>query len=50
MSGWRDEFRNTRDRVTIPTIWVALALSLFIHAAVMWQWLPRIHLPSLDEP
>mgnify|MGYP001591281005 CR=1 FL=1 len=49
MSGWRDVSRNTRDSVTIPTIWVALALSLLIHAAVMWQWLPRIRLPSLDE-
>jgi hypothetical protein len=36
--------------VTIPTIWVALALSLLIHVAVIWQWLPRIRLPSLDEP
>jgi hypothetical protein len=50
MSGWLGESRDTRDGVTIPTIWVALALSLLIHVAVMWQWLPRIRLPSLDEP
>lgn len=50
MSDWLDASRNRRDSVTIPTIWVALALSLLIHLAVVWQWLPRIRLPSLDEP
>lgn len=50
MSDWLYEFRSRRDSVAIPTIWVALALSLLIHVAVMWQWLPRIRLPSLDEP
>ncbi len=50
MSDWFYESRDRRDGVTIPTIWVALALSLLIHVAVMWQWLPRIRLPSLDEP
>jgi hypothetical protein len=50
MSNWRGASRNMRDSVTIPTIWVAIALSLLIHVAVMWQWLPRIRLPSLDEP
>ena len=36
--------------MTIPTIWVAIALSLLIHVAVLWQWLPRLRFPSLDEP
>ncbi len=49
MSDWRDESGNRRDSVAIPTIWVALALSLLVHVAVMWQWLPRIRLPSFDE-
>lgn len=43
---------NSRDRpdgVTIPTIWLALALSLLIHVAVLWQWLPKLRLPSPDE-
>jgi hypothetical protein len=35
--------------VTIPTIWVAFALSLLIHAAVMWQWLPKLRPPPPDE-
>ncbi|MSP96760.1 MAG: hypothetical protein EXR29_05930 [Betaproteobacteria bacterium] len=50
MSDWLDASRKRRDGVTIPTIWVAIALSLLVHLAVMWQWLPRIRLPSLDEP
>jgi len=49
MSDWHDEFSDRRDGVTIPTIWVAIALSLLIHGAVMWEWLPKLRLPSLDE-
>jgi len=47
-----DGLANSRGRpegVTIPTIWVALALSLLIHVAVLWQWLPKLRLPSPDE-
>ena len=40
------EFRNRRDGVTVPTIWIALALSLLVHVALMWKWLPRIRMPS----
>jgi hypothetical protein len=50
MSDWLDEYRNRRDGVTVPTIWVAIALSLLIHAAVLWGWMPRIRLPLLEEP
>jgi hypothetical protein len=35
--------------VTIPSIWVAFALSLLIHIAVLWQLLPKLHLVSPDE-
>jgi hypothetical protein len=42
-------FRDRRDGVTIPTIWVAFALSLLIHFAVLWQWLPKLRLLSPDE-
>ena len=35
--------------MTIPAIWVAFALSLLIHVAVLWQWLPKLHLLSPDE-
>lgn len=43
--------RNRRDGVNIPAIWVAFALSLLIHLAVLWQWLPNLLLrpPSPDE-
>jgi hypothetical protein len=46
----KDEFRNRRDGVTIPTIWIAVALSALLHIAVLWKWLPEIklHLPSPD--
>ena len=47
-----DEFATRRrDGVTIPTIWIAIGLSLLLHLALMWKWLPEIHLPSpeLDE-
>ena len=49
MSDWTDIYRDKHDGVTIPTFWVALALSLLLHIAVMWHWLPKVHLPSLDE-
>ena len=49
MSDWHDEFSDRRDGVTIPTIWVAIALSLLIHGGVLWEWLPKLRLPSLDE-
>lgn len=41
--------RDRRDGVTIPAIWVAYALSLLIHIAVLWQWLPKLHLASPDD-
>ncbi|OGA47057.1 MAG: hypothetical protein A3F74_19040 [Betaproteobacteria bacterium RIFCSPLOWO2_12_FULL_62_58] len=50
MSKWLDESRNRRDGVTVPTIWVTIALSLLIHIAVLSEWLPRVRLPSLDAP
>lgn len=49
MSDWLQARRSKRDGVTIPTIWVAVALSLLLHVAVMWKWLPQIHFPSLDD-
>jgi hypothetical protein len=42
-------FRYSRDGLTIPAIWVAFALSLLLHVAVLWQWLPKLHLLSPDE-
>jgi hypothetical protein len=44
----KDELGNRRDGVTIPTIWIAVALSVLLHVAVLWKWLPdiKLHLPS----
>jgi hypothetical protein len=49
MSNRLDEFRSPRDGGTEPAIWVAVALSLLVHVAVLWG-LPRMRLPSLDNP
>jgi hypothetical protein len=44
------KFRDRRDGVTIPNIWVAFALSLLIHILALWQWLPKMRPPpSPDE-
>jgi hypothetical protein len=49
MSQWHDdEFRPRRDVVAIPTIWVAFALSLIVHVAALWEWLPRMRHMTLD--
>jgi outer membrane biosynthesis protein TonB len=49
MSDWRHSSRSRRDGVTIPTIWVAVALSLLLHGAVLWHWLPQMHLLAPNE-
>lgn len=50
MIDWLSAPRSDYRRVTIPTIWVALALSLLVHIAVLLVWLPRVHLLSVDRP
>lgn len=40
---------RSRDRIAIPTVWVALALSLGLHALLLWGWLPRPVLYPFDE-
>lgn len=44
-----DDFRNPRDGGTERAIWVAAALSLLVHAALLWG-LPRMRPLSLDQP
>lgn len=46
-----EDFAKRRDGVTIPTIWIAVAISLLLHLAIMFKWLPNLRLPSpeLDE-
>src|ERR1700737_4228949 len=44
MSHWLDEPRDRQDVVTIPRLWVTVALSILIHVAVLFIWIPRTHL------
>src|SRR5262245_57188997 len=39
-----DSYWRARDGVREPAIWVAFALSLLIHGAALWQWLPHLRL------
>ena len=49
MSDWLYDSRIRSDGVTIPRIWVALALSVLIHILVLGRWMPQVRLPTLDE-
>ncbi len=51
----RDRFTDSRrhDVVAIPTIWMAIALSVLVHIAVLfllWLWKPEILFPSAEGP
>jgi hypothetical protein len=45
---WHDAPRRRGDVVTIPTIWLALVLSLFVHIAALWEFLPKLPLAPGD--
>jgi len=51
MSDWRGIPSRRHDDVTLPAIRVAFLLSLLIHGAALWTWLPRMRLlsPSSSE-
>jgi len=49
MNDWRDEPINRHDTVTIRIIWVAFALSLFVHIAALWT-APPLMRPLAFEP
>ena len=44
MRYWHDAPRRRRDVVTIPTIWLAFVLSLVVHLAALWEFLPKLPL------
>jgi hypothetical protein len=48
MSHWLDEPRHLHEVVTVRTLWVTIALSLLVHLAALFLWLPRI--PLLTPP
>jgi hypothetical protein len=49
MSNWLDELRARQDVVAIPRVWLTIALSLLIHLAILFLWLPRTHLFTPGE-
>jgi hypothetical protein len=40
---------SVRSGVTIPRIWITVAISLLLHALAFWQVRPDLHKPSDDE-
>lgn len=41
------KFTANFSRANVPAMWVAVAVSLLVHVAVLWQWMPRVrHSPS----
>jgi hypothetical protein len=50
MSDWLPELRSGYDRETVRTIQLAFALSLLLHLALLWQWLPQEHFLSNERP
>ncbi|MDQ2916313.1 MAG: hypothetical protein M3R40_03995, partial [Pseudomonadota bacterium] len=47
---WLNEPPKRYDVVTIPIIWVAIVLSILVHLAAWWAWLPRLRLLAAAEP
>ena len=48
MSHWLDEPRYQHEVLNVRTLWVTIALSLLVHLAALFLWLPRI--PLLAPP
>jgi len=49
MSYWPDPFHYRRDAVSKPSFGVAIALSVLLHAAVLWQWKLQWNRPTPDR-
>jgi hypothetical protein len=49
MSDPLNALRSRYDRITIPTIWVAFALSLILHAVALWGWLPKVPVLPFED-
>lgn len=50
MSDWLTDSRSRDDTIRIPTIWLAGALSVVLHALVLWAWAPEIATLLADRP
>ena len=49
MSDWHDELRYRRSEIrlpaiAVPVIWLAFLLSLLVHLAALWEYLPKMDL------
>jgi hypothetical protein len=44
-----DSFSSRRDSVAIPTLWLALALSLLLHALLLLGWLPKVMTSPIED-
>ncbi len=49
MSYWPGDFQQRRDVVTIPTIGIAVVLSVLLHIALIWQWKFQLRLPVPEQ-
>jgi hypothetical protein len=45
-----DDLRDRYERIAIPTIWVAFALSFILHVVALSGWLPKIHFLPTEDP
>lgn len=48
--GFPHSIRGHHDRITIPTIWIAFALSLLLHATALIGGLPRVLGTPFEDP
>ena len=48
MKHWSDDSPRQGAVVAVPLVWLAFILSLIIHIAVMWVWIPRIRLVAAN--
>lgn len=44
MNDWLDELRAPQDVVAVPRVWLTIALSILIHLAILFLWVPRTRL------
>ena len=50
MKDWHDDRRVRHDVITIPVLWLAIALSLLVHVAALLGLLPRLPLLTHNAP
>ena len=45
-----DTFSSRPESVAIPTLWLAMALSLLLHALLLLGWLPKVMTSPIEDP